>query len=144
MENNTKQDFIFITQGMIDKMKEGSLKNTYQGHMDCYKKNIGEDHVHNYDGKILVWTDDLVAEYCGLTNNWSEEIIALLNDNKLQIYISICNIDNYFHSQPKHGLYAIRDYMCEFINAGGLVMLDNKVYYESNVLEQYINQKYLH
>lgn len=143
MENNTTHDFIFITKDMVDKMKTGSMKNTYQSHMDCYQNNIGKDHIHNYDGEILIFTDDLVDEYCGLTNNWSEENIVLLNDEKLQIYITICNIDNYFHLQPKHCLYAIRDFMCEFVKAGSLVLLDHNVYRDSNMLEAYINQKYL-
>ena len=143
MENNTKQDFIFITQGMIDKMKEGSLKNTIDGHIDYYKKNIGKDHVHTMNGDVLVWNDEQIDYYIGLTNNWSEEGTEILNGGNLKIYIAFCDINNLFHSQPKHCLYAIRDFMCEFLNASGLVNLDSKVYCESNELEQYINQKYL-
>lgn len=142
MVNSTNDDFIFITEGMIDKMKQGCMKNTVNGHMDSYKRDLGQDHVHIIKGDVIVWTDDLIEYYCGITNGWSESGIQPFEDESDGI-IAFCNITNYFNNQPHYCLYAIRDFMIEFVKVGGLVMLNGIVYNDSNVLEDYINKNYI-
>ena len=119
-------DFIFITNKMIEQLKIGYHKDSFDRLFNSFINYCGNNHVHISDGEICVPDDVMISIY--ETTNWDETELegCLTTDNGdyYPLQSAIINPTNYILQLSGTNLYDFVVFLKKFIKQRGLVIFD--------------------
>lgn len=122
-----KNDFIFISDKMIQNMRNSGLGDSVYLYMGEFNNN----HIHKLNKDIMpIQTEDVFDMVNTMTHNyeydpWSEESIDFINKDMDPCVIAVCDMSECVNKKQCYLLDSIFIFLCAFIKAGGLVILNN-------------------
>lgn len=135
-KKQSRHDFIFITDVMIDKMRQSPIKSTLNGHLETFRKKIGEQHFHILNGEPCDLCDEMIADLKCFTNGWDENLIVFFQTGVFDGAIAICNFDDYIDNLNYEGILSIKDFLREFVKAKGIVLIGKSYYRTVEEIEE--------
>ena len=145
-----KDNFIFISDKMIEMMRDDGLEAGVYSFLSFFKDN----HLHRLSDNVIPMDDCVYTMSNALIQDnknydpWSEESIDAINKDKNLFEIAVCDMTEYVNNKPCYLLTALFRILCAYIKAGGLVIINNIPIMDCKELqtikdEKIKNQEYL-
>ena len=124
-----KNDFIFISQYLINDMKDKNSDNLIEEQMLCFEKSCGN---HKHDIKYYDKVDkDYIDDYEAVGIDWTESSLKKYYDGSYSVSLSVCDPTSYISRQSKQDIDDTINFFKAYISAGGLIILDGKKIWNS-------------